>query len=202
MFFSFQVYGPHTAALYTRRSELAKLSSIAHHFHSPYYDNHPFKLQPGGAGYELTYAASAILPYLYRLSQTEGELSTSEELLRTKSKAELRQALGHTFDLFKDQEHRLMERLIGYLTSTRLYDRGVRIVGPESLTWKAPTISFIVIGTEIGGPLSSQEIVEKIDLKGNVSTDKLYISYVKSHNIMYLYCRSELNGVISTHIAL
>lgn len=148
---------------------MVKLSSVAHHFHSPKYDDYPFKLQPGGAGYELTYGASAVLPYLYRLSQTSGELVSSEQLLPVKSKTELRQALERTSDLFSIHERSLVERLLGYLTSPALYKRGVRIVGPEGLEHRAPTISFIVIGSRDEKPLTSQEIVEQMDKKGTVS---------------------------------
>ncbi|GJJ14096.1 hypothetical protein Clacol_008353 [Clathrus columnatus] len=168
VFSFYKVYGPHVAALYTRRSELAKIASVAHHFHSPNYDSHPFKLQPGGPGYELTYGSSAVLPYLYRLSQVEGDLINSKELLQTKSKNELREALERTSDLFRDHERRLMERLLGFLTSSTLYNRGVRVVGPESLTWRAPTIGFIVIKSEQGEALSSRDIVEQVDKKGTI----------------------------------
>ncbi|KAI0737204.1 PLP-dependent transferase [Daedaleopsis nitida] len=58
-YFSFyKVYGPHTSALYARRSALtSSLSSLAHHFLR--VDAKPYKLQPGGPGYELTYATTA-----------------------------------------------------------------------------------------------------------------------------------------------
>ncbi|KIJ23685.1 hypothetical protein M422DRAFT_275687 [Sphaerobolus stellatus SS14] len=164
----YKVYGPHTAAMYTRSSELEKIGSVAHHFHSPKYDGLPFKLQPGGAGYELTYATSAVLPYLYRLSQTTGNLINSEELLATKSKAELRKALEHTSSLFEAHEGQLAKLLLEFLTSSKMYERGVRVVGPETLELRAPTISFIVIDTPRAKGIRSQDIITKVDAKGTM----------------------------------
>lgn len=143
---------------------------MAHHFHSPKYDDYPFKLQPGGQGYELTYASSAVLSYLYRLSQASGDLINSEELFRVKSWVELRRALEHTSSLFEAHEKTLMVPLLDFLTSEKMYERGVRVVGPETLNCRAPTVSFIVIDTENKEGMKSQKIIESIDQKGTVST--------------------------------
>ncbi|KAF8515047.1 PLP-dependent transferase [Hysterangium stoloniferum] len=168
VFSFYKVYGPHTAAMYTRSSELAKIGSVAHHFHSPHYDNLPFKLQPGGAGYELTYSSSAVLPYLYRLSRSSGDLIDSEDLLRKTPRAELRSALEHTSALVQVHEDELVKTLLDYLTSSRMYERGVRVAGPESPTLRAPTISFLVIDTEGKKGLKSRDIVEYVDTKGTI----------------------------------
>jgi len=163
-----KVYGPHTAALYTKASELKKIGSVAHHFHSPKYDAYPFKLQPGGPGYELTYATASILPYLYRLSQSSGDTPNSETLLKSKSRPELLQALEKTSKLFEAHEHELVVTLLDFLTSAKMYDRGVRVVGPETFNFRAPTISFIVIDTPNSKGMKSEDIILKVDSKGTV----------------------------------
>jgi hypothetical protein len=174
-----QLYGPHTAALYTRRAALKTLSSIAHHFHSPRYDDLPFKLQPGGPGYELTYASAAVLPYLISLSSPSASgLIDSEELLRAKSKAELRTALEHTSALFEAHERTLMEPLLSFLKSEKMYARGVRIVGLETCDGRAPTVSFVVVDTPGGRKgVKSREIVEKVDEIRTVSSVPLGILF-------------------------
>ncbi|KAF8577063.1 PLP-dependent transferase [Ramaria rubella] len=170
VFSYYKLYGPHTAALYTRSSALLSINSVAHHFHSPSYDHLPFKLQPGGPGYELTYAASAVLPYLHSLSglaKSPG-LVDSEELLRTIPRLELRKALEHTSALFEAHELTLMEPLLEFLTSQRLYERGVRVVGPENTDSRAPTICFVVLDTPGKKGIRSQDIVERVDKLGTI----------------------------------
>ncbi|KAH9924559.1 PLP-dependent transferase [Fomitopsis serialis] len=58
VFSVYKVYGPHASALYVRASALtSSLSSLAHHFLS--VDAKPYKLQPGGPGYEIVYGCTA-----------------------------------------------------------------------------------------------------------------------------------------------
>lgn len=167
-----KLYGPHTGALYTRSTALSSIASVAHHFHSPRCDGLPTKLQPGGPGYELSYAAAAVLPYLYALSSPSADfaLKDSEELLRAKSSADLRSGLEHTSALFETHERTLMEPLLSFLTSPRMYARGVRVVGPETCTSRAPTVSFVVIGEEgsAGKSMLSRNLVEQVDQLGTV----------------------------------
>ena len=171
---TYKLYGPHTAAMYTKRTALSSIKSVAHHFHSPHYDSLPFKLQPGGPGYELVYAAAAVLPYLYALASpyTNADLTSSEDLLQSKSTAELRKALERTSTLFEAHEHTLMEPLLAFLTSPRMYACGVRVVGPETCTSRVPTVSFVVVDGD--GPentsMLSRDIVEQIDKLGTVSS--------------------------------
>lgn len=152
---------------------MASITSIAHHFHSPRYDDLPFKLQPGGPGYELVYASAAVLSYLYALSlpsPNDAKVIPSEELLKVKSTSELREALETTSTLVEAHEKALMEPLLAFLTSPRMYARGVRVVGPESCASRAPTVSFIVVDNGAGTSMSSRDIVEKIDRLGTVSS--------------------------------
>jgi hypothetical protein len=145
---------------------------VAHHFHSPRYDGLPVKLQPGGPGYELTFAASAVLSYLFALSlpSTDTCLVSSEELLKTKSTSELRKALEHTSALFEAHELTLMEPLLAFLTSPRMYARGVRVVGSETCVSRAPTVSFVVVDGAGGNKsMLSRDIVEQVDQLGTVS---------------------------------
>ncbi|CAE6441107.1 unnamed protein product [Rhizoctonia solani] len=148
VFFSYyKVYGLHSSALYTRADSHKQLHSLAHYF-LPTNEGSPYKLQPGGPGYERSYAISAVLEYFYSLSPSGDDLST-------------------TFDLIAQHEADLMRPLLECLLSPEMYNRGVRIVGPESMDPKirAPTISFVVVGDK---PVRSQDIVKKFDELGDV----------------------------------
>lgn len=106
-----------------------------------------YKLQPGGAGYELTYASTAVLPYLKSLSPSGN--------------------LDDAFALITQHEQKLLEVLLGYLTSDEARARGVRVVGDE--TWgsqRVPTVSFVVTGQRT---MKSKDVVAVFDKKGNVS---------------------------------
>ncbi|QRW20450.1 aminotransferase class-V protein [Rhizoctonia solani] len=148
VFFSYyKVYGPHSAALYTRADSHKQLHSLAHYF-LPTNEGSPYKLQPGGPGYERSYAVTAVLEYLYSLSPSGNDLSAA-------------------FDSIARHEADIMRPLIEFLLSPEAYNRGVRIVGPESADpqVRAPTISFVVVGDK---PVRSPDIVKKFDELGDV----------------------------------
>ncbi|KAG8757842.1 hypothetical protein FRC11_004242 [Ceratobasidium sp. 423] len=147
VFFSYyKVYGPHSSALYTRADSHNQLRSLAHYF-LPANEGSPYKLQPGGPGYERSYSVTAVLDYFYSLSPS-GDLPAA-------------------FDLIAQHEADIMRPLMECLLSPEMYNRGVRIVGPESADPKvrAPTISFVVVGDN---PVRSQDVVKKFDELGNV----------------------------------
>ena len=145
------MYGPHTSVLYTRLSSLTNsLTSLAHHFLP--VDSKAYKLLPGGAGYELTYASSGVLSYLQSLSP-----------------------IGDVDDAFvriANHEQELVKPLLGYLTSAVARANGVRVVGSEvSGLSRAPTISFVVVGQK---SVKSKDIVSYFDKKGGVSGSRLF----------------------------
>lgn len=142
VFFSYyKVYGPHTSAMYTRRSSREALASLAHYFLSaPTY-----KLAVGGPGYELTYASSVVVEYLKDIAGKDD--------------------LNAGFAAIARQERALMVPLLEYLLSDAAKARGVRIVGPESIDKRAPTISFVVTGAR---PLKSPDVVAAFDKKGGI----------------------------------
>lgn len=141
-----QVYGPHTSVLYARSSSLkTSLSSLAHHFLK--VDDKSYKLQPGGAGYELTYGTTAVLTYLRSLSPS-GDVDDAFERIAT-------------------QEQELVKPLLAYLTSPESRARGVHVVGREGCNpSRVPTISFVVTGDK---KIASKNIVSFFDKKGGVS---------------------------------
>ncbi|EJU03943.1 PLP-dependent transferase [Dacryopinax primogenitus] len=151
VFSYYKVYGPHASALYARLSSLATLSSLAHFFFTP-APAKAMKLQPGGAGYELTYGTSMVLPYIRSLGGPNGDLDVA-------------------FKRMAGQEGLLVTKLIGYLTSDASYKKGVRIVGYEGIDSlkRAPTISFIVVGDDgLTKKVQSKDIVATFDKKGNM----------------------------------
>ncbi|HET9622895.1 MAG TPA: cysteine desulfurase-like protein [Kofleriaceae bacterium] len=118
VFSFYKVYGPHLAMLYGKRALLDALDSINHEFIG---NDLPYKLQPGGINYELTYSLTAIAAYL--------------DALGGKDRA---------FAAIAAHEERLAEVLLGALRGRR----GVRIHGEPTAdrARRVPTISFSVDG--------------------------------------------------------
>ncbi|EJD08144.1 PLP-dependent transferase [Fomitiporia mediterranea MF3/22] len=146
-FFSYyKVYGPHICALYARQDATSNsCSALTHHFLR--VDNTAYKLSPGGAGYELTYAVSAVLPYFQSLSPS-GDVDDA-------------------FARIAAHEQELLMPLLGYLTSEDARKKGVLIVGSEKVDeWRAPTVSFVVVGER--RPVRSADIVAHFDRKGKM----------------------------------
>lgn len=145
-FFSYyKVYGPHTCAMYARAACLENsLSALTHHFLQ--VDKVAYKLNPGGAGYELTYGVAGVLPYIRSLSPT-GDIDDA-------------------FTRIATHEQALLTPLIGYLTSPEADARGVRIVGSDEVNLsRVPTVSFVVIGER---SVRSPDIVAYFDKKGKM----------------------------------
>ena len=137
------MYGPHLSALYVRKSALASLASLAHHFLQ--VSDKPYKLEPGGPGYELVYGSSAVLRYLLSITPSN--------------------SLDATFAAIAAHERMLVGPLLKWLGSK--YERGVRIVGEEKEgVDRLPTVSFVVVGQRA---MSSKDVVKVFDQKGGVS---------------------------------
>ena len=140
-----QVYGPHTSALYVRSEVLqTSVSSITHHFLD--VDTKPYKIQPGGPGYELLYGSTGIVPYLLSLT--------------------LENSLQASFNTIALHEQELLKILLGYLTHPEQKARGVRIIGHESVNLtRVPTLSFVIVGER---SIKSKDVVAVFDRKGGV----------------------------------
>jgi cysteine desulfurase family protein (TIGR01976 family) len=147
----YKVYGPHISAMYARKDAHPSITTLAHYFHDPTAAK-SYRLQPGGPGYEITYATSGVLPYLLSLGGTAGDDHTKLKI---------------AFERIAKYEQKLMEPLIKFLLENK--DKGVRIVGPETAdhTVRAPTISFVV-RPQGKPPVSSKWIVGKFDTLGNI----------------------------------
>ncbi|KAG8738134.1 hypothetical protein FRC10_007256 [Ceratobasidium sp. 414] len=146
VFFSYyKVYGLHSAALYTRAESHNKLTSLAHYF-LPTHEGSPYKLHPGGNGYERSYAITAVLESLESLGT--GDLESA-------------------FARIAEHEAELMRPLMQCLLSPGMKKRGVRVLGLESANPKvrAPTISFVVVGDN---PLRSPDVVKQFDAFGDI----------------------------------
>jgi selenocysteine lyase/cysteine desulfurase len=158
------VYGPHTACLYVRSKSLeVSLKPLTHHFLP--VDGKAYQLQPGGPGYELVYATTAVLPYFLSLSSNPSPSTNSN----------VKAALDDAFARIEAHEHDLIEPLLAYLRSKK--ERGVLIVGDEQNSpSRVPTISFVVKGDR---PISSKQLVSYFDKLGGVS-----VSLVKPPNTL------------------
>jgi hypothetical protein len=81
-----------------------------------------------------------------------------------------------------------MRPLVEFLLSPEAYNRGVRIVGPESTDpqVRAPTISFVVVGDKA---VRSPDVVKKFDELGDVrfftfdGSSKLTVFPIGGHQI-------------------
>lgn len=141
------------SVLYASSAAQRRLSSIAHFFIPS--ESMPYKLQPGGPGYELAASTPAVFDYLLSLAPD----STFETAFRR----------------IAAQEQSLMEPLLACLKGWKA--RGVSIVGPESheAGLRAPTVSFVVVEADARAPgklrakLKSEEIVKHFDAKGDMS---------------------------------
>ncbi len=99
----YKTFGPHLALMHIAREVFSELPGINHPFIG--IDELPYKLQPGNANYELSWAAAAIPEYLSRL----GSGSTAS-----------------AWSAIEAHESALLSRLIDGLRALP----GVRIVGP------------------------------------------------------------------------
>ncbi|KIO34167.1 hypothetical protein M407DRAFT_17074 [Tulasnella calospora MUT 4182] len=169
-FFSYyKFYGPHVAALYSRRSSLDNsLTSLSH-----YFLKDEEKLEPGGCGYEVPYGTTGVLPYLLSLAGSVGVGDRSEIEL-----------LDEAFRRIAAHEEDLMKPIIGFLLSEEAKKAGVRIVGPESanVQVRAPTISFVVVGQDGKTKrLQSKDVVAEFDSQGGIG---IRYGYFYSHRLL------------------
>lgn len=140
----YKVYGPHLALLYGKREHLLALPGYNHYF----IDDTaiPYKFQPGGSSYELSYSLVAITEYFRHLAQHHwGQQAAADP------QGQLRQA----FTLIHDHEAALSDRLLTFLRSKPK----VRIIGhaDSDAACRVPTIAFVVNG------MSSAQIPPQID---------------------------------------
>lgn len=140
----YKVFGPHMSLLYGRRGLLLDLPAL-NHFFIP-NDDLPYKMQPGGANFELSYGLLGLWDYV---DAVDAELGGS------KAGSSRRERLARVFDAFTRLEAGLAERLLGFLRERT----GVRILGPMSSNpdERVCTISFVVHG------MRSDEVVAATD---------------------------------------
>lgn len=134
--FSFyKVYGPHHALLYGKRDLLLALPGFNHDFIGA--EQVPYKFQPGGANYELSYATLGILDYLEALAQQQS-LNLAHQPLR--------QQLAVSFDHIARYEELLSQRILEFLNSKP----NLRIIGKASSNRhdRVPTLSFVAEGVD------------------------------------------------------
>jgi cysteine desulfurase family protein (TIGR01976 family) len=136
----YKVYGPHQALLYGKKDLLLALPGYNHYFIAD--SAIPYKFQPGGSSYELSYSLTAITEYFEALAQHHGLPSGVDPI-------------DYAFALIEQHEGALNQRLLSFLGSRP----GVRIVGRQSAdpAQRVATISFVVDG------LSSDQIPPQLD---------------------------------------
>ncbi|KAJ2912073.1 hypothetical protein MD484_g8343, partial [Candolleomyces efflorescens] len=139
----YKICGPHISAMYVKGAVLqSSVSSIVHHFLD--VDKVAYKLQPGGPGYELVYATTGVLQYLQSLTPDH--------------------SLASAYDAMALHEQTLLRPLIAFLTEPAQWDRGVRVVGDDTVhLGRVPTVSFVVVGQRA---MRSKDIVKEFDRRG------------------------------------
>lgn len=132
----YKVYGPHHAVMYGKRKHLLAMPGFNHEFIGK--DAIPYKFQPGGANYELSYSIAGLGDYFSDISQ--------HHCPKTSPQLSLRQQMQHAFELISAHEERLSDRLLAFLTR----QPNVKIIGrPASdRTRRVPTIAFTVADTD------------------------------------------------------
>jgi cysteine desulfurase family protein (TIGR01976 family) len=149
--FSFyKVYGPHCAVLFGRREHLERLARFNHYFLDAEI---PYRLQPGGVNYELTFGLLGLRDYFNALALRHGGVlqSAGEDA----SGGVRGEQLEFAFDLIARHEESLSARLLEFLRARR----NVRIIGLREAdrSRRVPTVSFTVEGRR------SDSIVESVD---------------------------------------
>ena len=136
----YKVYGPHMALLYGKKELLLALPGYNHYF----IDDTaiPYKFQPGGSSYELSYSLTAIPEYFEALAQHHGHSGDVDPI-------------DQAFDLIQAHEGELNQRLLSFLHSRPT----VRIIGRDTAdpTQRVSTISFVVEG------MSSDQVPPRLD---------------------------------------
>lgn len=140
----YKVYGPHLALLYGKQEHLLALPGYNHDFIES--TAIPYKFQPGGSSYELSYSLVAIPDYFEALARHHWGDRTAPD-----AQGRLQQA----FALIRNHEEALSDRLLTFLRSKP----NIRIIGYPDATanQRVPTISFVVNG------VSSAQIPPQID---------------------------------------
>lgn len=123
---------------------------------------------PGGPGYELAYSVTGVLEYLLSISPISS--MSPKDPGSIYSDPETHSRLKATFAAIAKHEQKLVQRLLGHLTSGKLAKRGVRIIGEEARSERrVPTISFVIVKGETGEAISGKDVVRVFDAKGTVS---------------------------------
>ncbi len=140
----YKVYGPHLALLYGKREHLLSLPSYNHDFIQD--TAIPYKFQPGGTSYELSYSVTSILEYFQQLAQQHWGPQVAPSV---------HGQLAQAFALIQAHEEALSDRLLSFLMA----QPKVRIIGQPTANaeQRVPTISFVVDG------LASDRIPPHID---------------------------------------
>ena len=136
----YKVYGPHLALLYGKKELLLALPGYNHYFIED--TAIPYKFQPGGSSYELSYSLTAIPEYFEALAQHHDPASDADPM-------------DQAFDLIQKHEGELNQRLLSFLHSRPK----VKIIGRDTAdpTQRVSTISFVVDG------LSSDQVPPLLD---------------------------------------
>ena len=151
--FSFyKTYGPHHAMLYGKRELLLELPSRSFFFIAE--DDVPYKFQPGGVNYELSYGMIGLMDYLDEVASrgAPSDAASGGELAASRHG---RAAVESAFAMIAEHEEALSSRLFDFLRGRA----GVRIVGHDvaDRNVRVPIVSFVVDG------MSSCEVVTRMD---------------------------------------
>ncbi|MGD1846863.1 MAG: cysteine desulfurase-like protein [Salibacteraceae bacterium] len=142
IFSCYKVYGPHQGVLYGKRHLLEALPSYNHYFIAS--NDLPYKFQPGGVNYELSYGLIGVNDYL-------GEVARRAEAPETTEKA----AITTAFDLMAQHEAQLGQRLLAFLEA----HPKTQVIGRADAhpNHRVATYSFTVAGWQ------SDAVVAQVD---------------------------------------
>ncbi len=144
----YKIFGPHCAALYVQRDALAAAANVNHEFVPR--EAIPYKLQPGGATYELGASLPAVVEYLDELGRRA--LGANETSTRA-------QRITAAFEAIARHEESVVAPLLEFLASRD----DVRVLGCTTADRdrRVATVSFAVrdrLASEIPTALDAERI--------------------------------------------
>ena len=150
VFSFYKVFGPHLGLLYGKHEHLLRLASLNHFFIAP--DDLPYKLQPGGQNYELSYGTIGVGDYLSDIGAETGAGAGAD------AEAGRRARIVAAYDAIALHEAALADRLLRYLRGRN----AVTVMGDRASdpARRVATVSFTVRG------LHAETVVRGVDRRG------------------------------------
>jgi selenocysteine lyase/cysteine desulfurase len=141
LFSAYKVYGPHQGVMAVRPSLASELPNQSHFFNETAREK---RLNPAGPDHAQIAAAAGIVDYLEKVAEIAGTAVQGAGTFRVAHNA------------MRQQEIELLAPLLDYLRKKN----GIRLIGPDDPTKRAPTVSILTDrpAAHVGGLLGRHNI--------------------------------------------